>query len=74
MTMDDDHGCRDVLLNLWKAVHDPGEPLTDITVSTAPPLVANPFTEGYTCPHGTSYWIEPTGDQIARWKAEARNG
>ena len=68
--MTGDHDCRDVLLKMWNAVHDPGQDLTEITVSTAPPLVKNPFTEGYTCPHGTTYWIEPTSEQIAKWHAE----
>ena len=67
-----DHGCRAGLQEMWEAVHDSrGEELTEITISTAPPIIASPFTEGYTCPHGTTYWIEPTGDQRARWAAEA---
>jgi hypothetical protein len=41
---------------------------TEVTVSIAPPLVAGPYTTApFTCPHGTSYWIEPTGEQIAQW-------
>jgi hypothetical protein len=44
----------------------------DVTVSTRPPLVAGPYTtDPFTCPHGVSYWMEPTGEQIARW---ARDG
>ncbi|TDD54554.1 hypothetical protein E1286_05015 [Nonomuraea terrae] len=44
----------------------------DIAVSTSRPLVAGPYTtDGFTCPHGTTYWIEPTGEQIAAW---ARDG
>lgn len=40
----------------------------DITVSTAPPLVPSPYGENcFKCPHGTTYWIEPTGEQIAEW-------
>lgn len=43
----------------------------EVTVSTERPLVASPYTtEGFTCPHGVTYWIEPTGEQIARWQAE----
>ena len=42
----------------------------DITISTEPPLVLGPYTtSGFTCPHGTTYWIEPTGEQIAKWRA-----
>lgn len=40
----------------------------EITVSASRPLVIGPYTtEGFTCPHGTTYWIEPTGEQIAAW-------
>ncbi|GAA2696383.1 hypothetical protein [Actinoplanes palleronii] len=40
----------------------------EITVSTAPPLVTSPYgANGYECPHGTTYWIEPTSEQIMRW-------
>lgn len=43
----------------------------EITVSTCRPLVRGPYTtDGYKCPHGTTFWIEPTGDQIARWAAD----
>lgn len=44
----------------------------DVTIATVPPLVSGPYTEpGMTCPHGTTFWFEPTGDQIAAW---ARDG
>lgn len=40
----------------------------DVHVSTEPPLVKGPyFTEEFVCPHGTTYWIEPTGEQITKW-------
>lgn len=40
----------------------------EVHVSTLPPLVAGPYeTAGFRCPHGVNYWIEPTGEQIARW-------
>lgn len=40
----------------------------EIVVSTAPPLVASPYgANGYECPHGVTYWIEPTSEQIAEW-------
>lgn len=43
----------------------------EVAVSTAPPLIRTPYTtDGMTCPHGVTYWIEPTGEQIARWAAE----
>lgn len=42
----------------------------EITVSTAPPLVVSPYgANGYECPHGVTYWIEPTSEQIAHWNA-----
>jgi hypothetical protein len=44
---------------------------TDITVSTEPPLIRGPYTtDGRMCPHGTTYWIEPTGEQVAEWRRE----
>ena len=44
---------------------------TEITVSTEPPLIRGPWTtDGMTCPHGVTYWIEPTGEQIAQWRRE----
>lgn len=43
----------------------------EITVSTARPIIVGPYgVNGYTCPHGVEYWIEPTSEQIAKW-AEA---
>lgn len=45
---------------------------TDVVISTAPPIVAGPYpTEALTCPHGTTFYLEPTGEQIAAW---ARDG
>lgn len=40
----------------------------DITVSTIAPIVRGPYTTApFICPHGTTFWIEPTGEQIAEW-------
>jgi hypothetical protein len=40
----------------------------EITVSRRPPIVAGPYTaDAFVCPHSVEYWIEPTGEQIARW-------
>jgi hypothetical protein len=40
----------------------------EINVSTLPPIVRGPYTtDPHICPHGTAFWIEPTGEQIARW-------
>lgn len=42
----------------------------EIVVSTAPPLVDSPYGQnGYTCPHGVTYWIEPTSEQVMKWNA-----
>lgn len=41
---------------------------SEVTVSAEPPLVRGAYpAEAFTCPHGTTYWIEPTGEQIAQW-------
>ncbi|MEU1284954.1 hypothetical protein [Kitasatospora sp. NPDC005856] len=64
------HECEQTLREKWAKVC--GDQPTEITVSTVPPLVAGPYTkDGLTCPHGITYWIEPTGEQIAQW---ARDG
>ena len=45
---------------------------TEITVSTEPPLIRTLYTTaGFRCPHGTTYWIEPTSEQIAKWRSES---
>lgn len=60
------HECESILRDQWAQVC--GDSPTDITISTSTPLVAGPYTtDGYRCPHGITYWIEPTGEQIARW-------
>lgn len=44
----------------------------EVTVTTVAPLVAGPYTtDPLRCPHGITYWLEPTGEQIAAW---ARDG
>jgi hypothetical protein len=41
---------------------------TEVHVSTAPPIVVGRYTtDPFPCPHGATYWIEPTGEQIAAW-------
>jgi hypothetical protein len=63
----DDHSACAQYIRDWFAEQD-----TDVTVSTARPLVATPYTQpGMTCPHGTTFWMEPTSEQIAQW---ARDG
>lgn len=65
-TPHDHAGCREYLRQ--RASHFGSE----VSVSTEPPLVAGPYpTGGFKCPHGTTFYIEPTGEQIAQW---ARDG
>ena len=43
----------------------------DVTVSAAPPIALGPYPpHSYICPHGTTYWISPTGEQIAQWRRD----
>jgi hypothetical protein len=57
-----DNDCRDYMESL--ADKDG----VDIIISTEPPLVCGPYgINGFTCPHGITYWIEPSGEQIAQW-------
>ena len=42
----------------------------EITVTAVQPHVPGPFVTGHRCPHGVTYWIEPTGEQIAAWVAD----
>lgn len=45
----------------------------EVTVSDLPPLVPSPYNRPgdgngqLTCPHGTTFYFEPTGEQIAQW-------
>jgi hypothetical protein len=40
----------------------------EVTVSTLPPLVSSPYEQAPAiCPHGTTYYFEPTSEQIAAW-------
>lgn len=44
----------------------------DVTVSTAPPLVPTGYEQvAVQCPHGVTYWMEPTSEQRVEW---ARDG
>lgn len=62
-----DHaGCPDILRGASSELG------VDVTVSAEPPLIRGPYTtHPYRCPHGSLYWIEPTGEQLAAW---ARDG
>lgn len=59
--------CAQTLVDLSGAGSN-GQPGCEITVSTLRPLVRGPYTvDGFVCPHGNEYWIEPTGEQIMAW-------
>lgn len=64
-TTDSHAQCRNELLDRMAASG------IEITVSTEKPIVLGPYTtDGFTCPHGTTFWIEPTGEQIAQWQRD----
>jgi hypothetical protein len=65
-----DHTACEDLLRIRLAAA-PGDPI-EVTISTAPPLISGPFTEGFRCPHGVTFWMEPTGDQRAQWARDAK--
>lgn len=39
----------------------------EVVISTLPPLVINEYLQAHECPHGVTYYMEPTTDQIAEW-------
>lgn len=40
----------------------------EAVISTAPPLVKSVYgVQAHTCPHGVTYYCEPTGEQLMRW-------
>lgn len=44
---------------------------TDVSVLTEPPPTKTPYAQPpMTCPHGTTYWLEPTPAQIAAWERD----
>lgn len=61
---DSHDGCADHIRNIM-AVGG-----VEVTVRAANPLIASQWTRGMTCPHGTTYWYEPTGEQHAKWARE----
>jgi hypothetical protein len=71
--MSDHSGCAQRLRDGWAqaAAEDGGAPI-EVTISTAAPLVRNRFTEAFRCPHGVTFYMEPTGDAIASMAAADR--
>lgn len=69
-TPKDHAGCAD-----WLRSHFINDGI-DVVISTEPFLVVGPYTlvDGepcsMTCPHGTTFYWEPTGDQVAEWVRE----
>ena len=62
--------CAEYIREYMAALGDELGEGCEIVVSTARPLVRSPYgANGYECPHGVTYWIEPTSEQIARWNA-----
>lgn len=60
-----DHaGCAEYLRHAMRVLG------CEVTVSSTPPLVLGPYTEGFRCPHGVDLCFEPTGEQIAAWVRE----
>lgn len=58
-------GCRGRLLDFMAARG------IECTVTVTPPLVAPRYEPlDMVCPHGRMWFMEPTGDQIARWNAD----
>ena len=42
----------------------------EITVSTAPPIVASVAGTAFTyCEHGTVFYLEPTSEELMRWRS-----
>lgn len=60
--------CRTFIYEQFRALDKLTGDTIDVVISTAPPLVESPYgAAGYTCPHGITYWAEPTSEQIAVW-------
>lgn len=58
-------GCRRVL------VDGMAKRGIEVTVSTAPVLTVTPYDPSpITCPHGTTFWMQPTNEQIIRWRED----
>lgn len=44
----------------------------DVHITTVPPLVPSRWTAAFECAHGTTFYMEPTGEQIAKWERVMR--
>jgi hypothetical protein len=57
-------GCRQLLVDRMASLG------CEIVASCAPPLFDTVWTERFTCPHGTTYWVEPTPEQRIQWERD----
>ena len=63
MTRHDTEACRLVLVQTAK---DLG---LELVVSTAVPLTPSPYDYNpMRCPHGVTFYMQPTNEQIVRWR------
>jgi hypothetical protein len=61
----DIEACRAVLVDTM------AERNCEVVVSTAPPLAPTPYEAGpWRCPHGLLFWMQPTNDQILKWRQD----
>lgn len=54
----------------WLAGEMLGKFGVEIDVTTEPTPGSPYSTDGFRCPHGTTYWILPTPKQVAQWTAD----
>ena len=61
--------CEGVLRKMYdEACARAGVPVPDYHVSHLTPLVQTEYLDlGMTCPHGVTWHMEPTSEQIAEW-------
>lgn len=58
--------CRQLLLDMIKGTMAEGAHVTHL-----PPLVVPVYDPlNVTCPHGVTWYMEPTGEQIMQWAAD----
>lgn len=61
MTSSIAHECETELRDLW------AKEGIEVHITTVPPLTPGPYTSySMRCPHGVTYWWEPTGEQTAQ--------
>lgn len=64
----DIEACRQVLID--GALANPEGPV-EVIASTEPPLFDSGYeAAAFTCPHGTTFYLEPTREQILAWQRD----